>query len=226
MPDHPHTSPVGRQKPEASWWASREASASLTSGFRLSCLFLLRRDSFRRLGHAQIRRRPVARRAARLLPFRFRLGPFQPPHFRVPQSLLVFPRLRRQSRFVRAPAASAAKERQPVALADGPAQVPALLALLLAEPFAGPSPPLPPLRFPPASFPRTSAAGLEPQPLPLAFPIPFAGALVRAAGVRGAAGPALLWLRAHLVPRGALELAGAIPDAVAQPDALAPQRER
>lgn len=97
-----------------------------------------------------------------------------------------------------------------------PEEVPALLALLLAEPVAVPQPPRAL-----GEAPRVLQA---PLPVPLARPIPqplpLSGTVALPESLRDNARAALLRLWPHDVPGGAQELAGAVQDEVAEPHAI------
>lgn len=93
-----------------------------------------------------------------------------------------------------------------------PEEVPALLAVLFAQPVAVPQPP----RGPGAVRRPLPAGPPLAQPLPLWLP----GTVVVPQGPRGDAGATPLRVRSHGVPGGAAALAGEIPDALAEPDAL------
>lgn len=90
-----------------------------------------------------------------------------------------------------------------------PEEVPALLAVVLAEPVAVPQPPRVLGEAPPLSL-----AGPLPQPVPLS------GTVVPPKGLCDNAGATLLRLRSHGVPGGAQELAGQVQDEVAEPNAV------
>lgn len=115
------------------------------------------------------------------------------------------------------PESEPAPAQVPLPLAPAPPEeVPALLALVLAEPVAVPQPPRvlgEALRGLQAALPL-ALAGPLPQPLPLS------GAVVPPQGRCAGAGAALLRLRSHGVPGGAQELAGQIQDEVAEPNAV------
>jgi hypothetical protein len=153
------------------------------------------------------------------------VGPLQPAVLAVPEPLFVpelparLPRL--EPLFVpeSQPAPPLAPEPVQVALEEAPAaEVPALLALVLAEPLALPQPPLP------GSAPGPAA---EAPPLPQQLALALAGTRVLpAARERARAGPPLLRLRPHRVPRGARPLAGQVPHQVAEQDPLPTQRQR
>ena len=96
-----------------------------------------------------------------------------------------------------------------------PEEVPALLALLLAEPLAFPQPPVP-----------GEALRLHTEVLPVPQPLPLPWPLVLPEGLRHRARPPLLRLRPHRLPRGAQKLEGAIPEQVAEPNPFSLERER
>lgn len=150
------------------------------------------------------------------------VGALQPPVVAVADPLLVreLPlRLARlEPRVLQEPQPAPRAQQQvalPLPLQEAPpAQVPALLALLLAEPVALPRPPAPG---------ESLRASAEVLPLPFALPLPEQVALpgkvaLQKVVLRHHAGAALLWLRSHRLPRGIQQVAGEIQDQVAQQD--------
>lgn len=117
-----------------------------------------------------------------------------------------------------------AQEQVQVSVAKAPPEeVPALLAVLLAQPVAVPQPPPVPgeaLRL----LPEVPVSLARPVPQP----VPLSGTVVLPKGLRGHAGATLLRLWSHGVPGGARESAGKIQVAVpvAEPHALPLKRER
>ena len=116
------------------------------------------------------------------------------------------------------PQRAPAEEQVEVSLPKAPPkEVPALLALLLAEPLAlllaeSLAPRQPPV---PGEAPR-----LLQEVLPVPQPPPLPRPLALPEGLRLRAGPPLLRLRLHRLPGGAQRLEGAIPDQVAEPNPI------
>lgn len=144
------------------------------------------------------------------------LGRVQPAVLRGPEPLLpelAVPLQRLQPVVVRQPGEPAPAQLPvpvPVPVPEAPAEeVPALLAVLLAEPVAVPQlpPPVPgeALRLLQEALPvSVPLAGPVPQPVPLS------GTVVLPEGLCGHAGATLLRLRPHRVPGGSRELAGKV----------------
>lgn len=136
------------------------------------------------------------------------LGRVQPAVLGDPEPLfqkLAVPFQRLQSVVQQQREPAPAQEQVPVSVPQAPpAEVQALLAVLLAEPVALPQPPVPGealrlLQEVPVSLAR-----------PIAQPVPLSGTVVLPKGLRGHAGAPLLRLWPHGVPGGARELAGKI----------------
>lgn len=153
--------------------------------------------------------------AAQGLPLVVAVGPVQPAVLGVREPLspeLSVP-IRRLDSVVVAepqPRPAPAEEQVEVSLPKAPPEeVPALLALVLAEPLAPPQPAVP------GEAPRLLQEVLPaPQPPPLPRPLAFPE------GLRLRAGPPVLRLRPHRLPGGAQRLEGAVPDQVAQPNPI------
>lgn len=97
-----------------------------------------------------------------------------------------------------------------------PEEVPALLAVVLAEPVAIPQPPRvlgEALRFLQEALPVSLAR-------PIPQPVPLSGTVIVPKRLCDNAGATLLRLWSHGVPGGAQELAGEIQDEVAEPNAV------
>lgn len=161
----------------------------------------------------QLRERPVAEFAAQGFALVLEVGPVQPTVVGLQEPLSV-PFQRLEPVVVPEPQPARAEEPLQVSLPKALSEeVPALLALILAEPLAFPQPPVP-----------GEALKLHLEVLPVSQPLPRS--LVLPEGLRHRARPPLLRLRPHRLPRGAQKLEGAIPEQVAEPNALSFERER
>lgn len=225
-------SSVGR---EARFFFGPRLPARLTSGLHLyfvsSRLFLGTEFSGRgrqskgsseaAVRDVQLRERPVAGLAAQGLPLVVAVGPVQPAVLGVREPLspeLSVPIHRLDSVVVAEPQPqpAPAEEQVEVSLPKAPPEeVPALLALVFAEPLVLAEPLAPPQPPVPGEAPR-----LLQEVLPVPQPPPLPRPLALPEGLRLRAGPPVLRLRPHRLPGGAQRLEGAIPDQVAQPNPI------